>query len=385
MGRAMIIICFGVLVALGFVAHSTSMTGKMLNQETVDYAEYTMAKNAAHTAIQMAMQEINQDDDWPNNHDQSNPWVNEIQGVEVALYTDYIQDTADFWEPDSLWLYSNAKYKSEVVQVRSLYLKQKFSALVPDFKSALGVAADPDNFTFSMGGNASITGDAPAGSGCEDMPGITTLPGSEGNFDGYSGSSEIIGDPKIDPDPDFSYQPTDELIARLANSPLTQYISGNYKGTLGTQESPGVFFVEDQARLSGGIDEGYGILVIRSSGELEYEDGSLDIAGNFTFNGLVIFENAYNFNARGTPSINGTVLVGHTEDYDGMDKIDIDLSGTINLNYDCRGENYAKMAAANAIEQNLYTRVVSTENIRYPANQSSDENSSILDLIQNLF
>lgn len=385
MGRAMLIICSGVLVAMGFVQYSASNTSRMLNQRTVDYADYTMSKNAAHTAIQMAMQEINQDDDWPNTHDRDNPWIVNIQDIEVALYTDYVQ-ALEYWEADSLWLYSNAKFHSEIVQVRSLYLKQKFSSLVPEFTSGLGVAADSDKFSFSMGGSAEISGNAPDGSGCEDKPAINTIPGSEDNFSDAEGNSNVTGDPQIATDPNLSYQPTDELIARLANSPNKVTIGDNYKGDMGTQENPGVFFVEnDGAKLTGGIDEGYGILVIRTDGELTMEDedgGTLDLAGNFTFNGLVIFENAYNFKARGTPTVNGSVLVGHTEGYDG-NKIEIDVSGNMKIQYDCIGEDYAKMAAASAIEQNKYTRVVTTENMRYPTGQKDDD-ASILDLIQGL-
>ena len=372
MGRAMLIICAGVLISLGFVAISTSNTGMMLTEKNVNYAEYTMAKNAAHTAIQMAMQEINQDNDWPNVHDINNPWTITVQERQVALYADYYQNP-NYWDPDSLWLYSNADFLDEFVQVRTLYLKQPFSSLVPDFEGSLTVAADPTKFNFSMSGSTNINGNSPTDYTCADKPAITTMPGAGYKFDSISGSSDVTGDPQVSENPDLSYQPTDELIARLADTDGVQYISGSYKGDMGTKENPGVFFVESDARLSGGITEGYGILVIRSTGYLEYEgsDGSiLDIAGNFDFNGLVIFENAYNFTGRGTPTINGSVLVGHTEDYKGT-PIDIDINGNLQLQYDCRGQDYARMAAANAVKQNKYTQIVTSENVRIPSSGTS--------------
>jgi|SRR6056297_340369 len=383
MGRAMLIICAGALLSLGFVALNTSSTGKMLVEKNVDYAEYTMAKNAAHTAIQIVMQEINQDNDWPNTHDINNPWTTTVQDRDVALYTDYYQNP-NYWDPDSLWLYSNADYLDDLVQVRALYLKQPFSSLVPDFEGSLTVAADPSLFNFTMSGSSSINGNSPSDYSCEDKPAITTIPGAAGNFSSADGSSSVDGNPQIYENPDLSYQPTDELIARLADTDGVQYISGNYKGALGTQESPGVFFVENNARLTGGIDEGYGILVVRTSGSLEYEgeDGStLDVAGNFEFNGLVIFENAYNFTGRGTPTINGSVLVGHTEDYQGA-PIDIDINGNIQLQYDCRGEDYARMAAANAVKQNQYTRIVASENVRH--SESGTSNGTLLEKLKNI-
>lgn len=372
MGRAMLIICAGVLISLGFVALSTSNTGMMLTEKNVNYAEYTMAKNAAHTAIQIAMQEINQDDTWPDTHDITNPWSTTVQDRDVALYTDYYKNP-NYWDPDSLWLYSNADYLDDVVQVRTLYLKQPFSSLVPDFEGSLTVAADPSLFNFTMGGSSSINGNSPTDYACEDKPAITTIPGAGGNFSSIEGSSGVEGSSQVSENPDLSYQPTDELIARLANTDGVEYISGNYKGAMGTKDNPGVFFVENNARLTGGIEEGYGILVVRTAGSIEYEgeDGAtLDVAGNFKFNGLVIFENAYNFTGRGTPTINGSVLVGHTEDYKGT-PIDIDINGNIHLQYDCRGEDYARMAAANAVKQNKYTRVVVSENVRYSASGTS--------------
>jgi hypothetical protein len=184
----------------------------------------------------------------------------------------------------------------------------------------------------------------------------------EDNVQSETSDIDVEGDPKVATDKDLSYEPTDELIARLANTTSVQYLTGTTDQTLGTSSDPGVFFVEDNLKLTGKQDEGYGILVIRSDGEMSYEgdDGStLDIAGNFEWNGLVIFENAYNFKGRGTPTINGSVLVGNTSDYDGS--IGIDLNGNIHLQYDCAAEEYAKMAAANAVDQNKYTRVVTLE------------------------
>jgi hypothetical protein len=381
----MLIICAGILISLGFVAISTSNTGMMLTEKNVNYAEYTMAKNAAHTAIQMAMQEINQDNNWPNDHDIDNPWTITVQDRDIALYTDYYQNP-NYWDPDSLWLYSNAEYLDEFVQVRTLYLKQPFSSLVPDFEGALTVAAEAHKFNFTMGGSSFINGDGPTG--CENKPAITTMTGSGDNFSSVreaKGKKGVQGDPMVYENADLSYQPTDELIARLANTDGVQYISGNYKGSMGTQENPGVFFVEDNAKLTGGISEGYGILVIRSDGFMEYEgeDGAtLDIAGNFTFNGLIVFENAYNFTGRGTPTINGNILVGHTEDHPDHLQVDIDVSGNIAIQYDCNAEQYAKMAAANAVKQNKYTQVVTSENVRQPP--SGTEGSTLIEKVKSL-
>ncbi len=372
MGRAMLIICAGVLVAMGFVTISTSNTGKMLVQQNVNYAEYTMAKNAAHTAIQIAMQEINQDEDWPNQHPEGSPWITTVQGLEVRLHTQYEEN--DYWETeehDLLWFYSRAQLGEEFgnryVEVRSHYEKRPFFDLVPEFNGALQFPTDIGEF--NVDGNAyGINGTPPAEHNCPEVkPPIVVNSDStkEKIEDGIAEHNQLDGD--IDVDPSLNYEPTDELIERLWNSSNRTIVNSDYGGTLGSASNPGVFFIEGDVRLTGRQSEGYGIMVIRNDAFMEYQDddgNTLVIRGNFEFNGLVVFENAQIFDARGTPTINGSVLIGNTGDYED-NPIDIDLGGNIEINYDCKGEMYAKQAAANAVQQNKYTRLVSSENIRF--------------------
>ena len=215
-----------------------------------------------------------------------------------------------------------------------------------------------DQFNLLSGGNAKINGHDESGM-CSDKPGILTQSSTDSAAVATAtyGDSDITGDPKIDTDTTLSYQPLDQLIARLENMPGVQHLSGNYKGDMGDSTNPGVFFVEEPTQLSGGISEGYGIMVVRTDGELQYE-GDLDISGNFQFNGLVIFENAWSLNGKGTPRISGNVLVGNTkETYD----LDVDLNGTIDINYNCYAQNYAQAASAQLIKQNKYVRVTTYE------------------------
>ena len=374
MGRAMIIITSGVLVALGIFNISTSQQGLALTEKTVNNADFIMAKNTAHTAIQMAMQHINEDDEWAERHDENNakftgPWETVINNSEVTLYTEYAKHP-DYWQPDTLRLISNAKSNDIQAEVISLYYKQPFSSLVPDFEGAISL---PTGFnTFNADGNAhDITGNAPAGTACEDKPAIVV--NRSETRDALPNNLNTFGDPAIKVDNSLSYEPTDELIERLSNTNGVKYLSGKLSGNgvdMGTPTNPGVFFVEDDLKITGGKIQGYGILVVRSFGEMEYvdEDGAtLDLAGNFEFNGLVVFENAYSMDGRGTPTINGTMLIGNT-DLLGDDSIDIDLGGNISINYDCEAEEYAKMAAANAVKQNKYTRRVTTEGVNYAQN-----------------
>lgn len=373
MGRAMLIICAGVLVSLGIVSMSTSQQGTLLTEKAVKYANETRTLNASHTAIQIAMQNINEDDTWATTHDSANAWTTTIDEAEVSLYVDYIFTAANYWDADSIRLVSNSsiasidgsakKYRGNVT---SVYLKAPFSNLVPPFQSAITIASNQVN-PFSASGSASISGNAPAGSGCEDKPAMTIAKPDGSGPDSTSYANELNnidtqGSPKVKVNNNLSYEPTDELIDRLENSPDRVNVTGNYGDSLGTAEDPGIFFVGDKANLNGNQKAGYGIMVVQSDGGMTY-DGELDVSGNFEWNGLIIFENAFDFDGRGTPTINGSVLIGNTSDFTG--DIDVSINGNLHLQYDCRAEEYAKMAAANAVQQNKYTRVVTSERTNF--------------------
>lgn len=356
MGRAMLIICAGTLISLGIISMSTSQRGAQMTESSVGYANVTAAKNAAHTAIQIAMQNMNEDEDWAKNHGSSNPWTTTIDGASTELYVDYIYEASDYWEADSLRLVSKATFSNSFeAEVVSVYLMAPFSNLVPKFAGALQLPKGYGSMT--VDGNAhAINGKAPH---CdEDKPAIAV--NAQETKDGLQSYDLNMdnGDGTIKVDNDLSYEPTDELIDRLKNSGNATTVNSDFGDNLGTADSPGVFFIDGDVKLSGSQKEGYGILVIQGGSTMEMEDPTLSVAGNFTFNGLVIFENAELFDGHGTPTINGSVLVGDTE---GEVDIDVDIGGNIEINYDCDGENYAKMAAADAVKQNKYTRVVTYE------------------------
>jgi hypothetical protein len=247
----------------------------------------------------------------------------------------------------------------------------KFSNLVPNPPATVSIPTY--QFSPNFSGSASISGNDASGT-CPDKPAIAVqndISSAQKNEieNEMANLKEVEGGLATT---DLSYEPTDELIARLKATDAAKVIapegtSTNYKGSLGTMENTGVFFVEGSVKLTGGISEGYGILVIRSYGGMAYEDSTgstVDIAGNFKFNGLVVFENAFNFNGKGTPTINGSVLIGHTQEFlanNPTEIMDIDLSGNLHLQYDCKAQDYAKMAAANSVKQNKYTRVVTYE------------------------
>lgn len=365
MGRAMLIICAGVLISLGLVGVGTTEQGKRIIRNNSGYAEFYQAKNRAHTAIQMAFQEMNNDPDWAKNHDKTNPWYLDFEGQQVKLYVDYFHDDPTYFGLDSLRIHSITRYgeaQEDSAKIVSVYTKNEID-MVPDFEGALTLASE---FTkVSTNGSATINGSSTE---CgENKPGLiannqTAYDDADSGTQALQDKDAIQGNPALALDTGISYDPTDDLIARLSGLSDVTHISGSYNGDLGSQSDPGVFFVEDEAKLTGGVSEGYGIMVVRSNGTMSLEENGtiLEMAGNFTFNGLIIFENAYTLDGKGTPTINGSVLIGNTDDYSGQD-LNIDLNGNIHFQYDCAGEQYANKAAAIAFKQSRYKRIVTFE------------------------
>jgi hypothetical protein len=363
----MLIICSAALISLGIIGISTSKTGSLLSQSNVNYAYETTVKNAAHTGIQIAMQQISEDEDntvWIKTYDESNPFKPNVDNPVDSLYT-YAEclndcENNDYFDTDTVRIVGKASIlhgtKITSAEVSSVYKMRKFASLVPKFGGALQL---PTGYkTLNADGSAhEINGKADH---CEEnRPPIAV--GSDEIKQDLDNNEDLVLDGEVAVDESLDYEPTDDLIKRLEDQ--ATIVNSDYSDPLGTPESPGVFFVEGNVRLTGQQSEGYGIMVIRNSADMDYVDeegNTLEIRGNFEFNGLVIFENAELFDGRGTPTINGSVLVGDTE---GEQDIEIDIGGNIEINYDCDGEQYARVAANNLVNQNKYNRMVSYEGI----------------------
>src|SRR6056297_2504149 len=133
MGRAMLIICAGVLISLGFVSMGTSEQGKRIIRNNAGYAKFVQAKNRAHTAIQMAFQEMNKDSDWAMAHDKTNPWQLDIEGQQVNLYVDYFHDDPTYFGIDSMRISSITKFgegATDSAKIVSVYTKNEIDMVL---------------------------------------------------------------------------------------------------------------------------------------------------------------------------------------------------------------------------------------------------------------
>lgn len=365
----MLIISTGAVIVLGILQLGIQNQRSGITESTAVSAYDVEIRNKAFTAAQITMERINESaGTW--HPTKNSPWVQEIDGDSISLYYNLMptSSTGTFamLEGDTVEIHSKSWYRNpltnrlEDINIITSYVKTSMH-FVPEFESAMAFAVDADDFSFSSGGSAEISGNDASGT-CPPKPAITVRDTASADQVNSGGGGTITSDTvDIGIDPDLSYEPVDDLVARLAQMDGVQNIpSGTYNDDLGSEDDPGVFFVEGDTKFTGNA-QGYGILVVRNYGSVSGDtvSGSLDLKGGFTFNGLVIFENAYNMDGKGNVNINGSVLVGKTDD--SFDDLDIDLGGNIGIQYDCTAEKYAQLASASLLNQNRYKRLSTFE------------------------
>lgn len=366
MGRATLIICTGVIVMVGYIGLGSLQQSGQIIGSNVSYAERLGAKNAARTVIQMAMDEMNNDPNWHDDKTENNPWVKKIDDTEVRLYVDVVyeeEDSTKFYEPDTLRLVSTARYLDSNTEtyhstkIIGVYVTTAINEMIESFKGALAIVAN--NVKAASSGPATVS--ASDTTGCPDVPAVTVANDTLlSKMEELSGSINLEGE--ITLDPSLSYTSFEQLINRLENLNGVTFLKSTHTDDIGTEEDPGVFFVEQPSTINNSLEQGYGIMVIRSDGSLAMEDSAgnpISVGENFTFNGLGIFEDAYDLEGTYAPAVNGTVVIGQSDNY--LKDISIDLNGYIRLQYDCSAEHYAKTAAAGLLPFKRYRRISTFE------------------------
>ena len=119
MGRSMLLLATGATMIFGMVKLSLNEQGILLVQKTAEYASNDHSKNVAYATIQLAMEKINQDEDWTPS--QGSPWTETIQGADVSFYYEVLGTGATANEPDTIRVYSNATYldQESTIEVHS--------------------------------------------------------------------------------------------------------------------------------------------------------------------------------------------------------------------------------------------------------------------------
>lgn len=356
MGRAMIIICSGLIIALGYTILGANNQAERLTNSNVGYANRVQAHNSAQIAIQVGIENINEDPNWVENHDsEDKAWNDTINGAETTLWIEKVSEhtTDSGLKEETFRIHASATYGEQNASVTSLYEKSELH-YVPDFKSVISFTSS--NFTFLMADSASISGSDPNGS-CDEMPGLIASTPSDSTEIAGNSNGQIQGNPAIQVDENASYTSFGELVDYLDSMSEVEHLSGNYSGALGDSTNPGVYFIDSPVDIQSDITEGFGILVIRDDGKLYYQ-GNSDIADQLTFRGLVIFEDAWDFHADNTPSISGSVVLNNS---DSAPTLDVVLDGPITINYDCNAQKYARQASALIFDQDGFRRIVTFE------------------------
>lgn len=346
MGRAMLIICLGVLVALGYTFIGSANQHEGLIQRNVNSYYAMKARNTAFTGVQLAIQKYNED---PTKSE----FTNTSAAIEDANLTLSIKEIP-YENADSLRVTSVSSVHGAEHRIVATYDIREKLQLVPDFVSALSIATD--NFTFDINGNsAQLNGTYPDPDVCPSKSGVAVKSEDAKEYVGqYSAITGTSGnEASVNSNLESEFTKAEDLIEMLEDQPDVQYLKGDQQVTeMGTKENPGIFFIEEDVKLAGGIEEGFGIMVVRSNADFDYE-GGLEVNGNFTFNGLVIFQNASEFDAAGTPNINGTVLIGNSEG-EGFYPTNISIKGDVTVQYDCTAKKYAELAVNNTLNTTIY-------------------------------
>ncbi|MDZ7807186.1 MAG: hypothetical protein U5K71_08720 [Gracilimonas sp.] len=221
MGRAMLIIAAGAIIAVGIL--QLGVQGKragIAHNSSVDAYEVQI-RNKAFTAAQISMERINESaGTWHPNS--TSPWIQDIDGDSISLYynlkpsagggsyaildSDTVEILAESWYRDPM----NNREKD--INIITSYVKEALH-FVPDFKSAISIAAGYDDYTFKAQGSSKITGDDNSGT-CAAKPAVTVQ--DQESLDAISGDSDtysrLEGDAgKVEMDTSLSYQPVDQL------------------------------------------------------------------------------------------------------------------------------------------------------------------------------
>jgi hypothetical protein len=216
-----------------------------------------------------------------------------------------------------------------------------------------------------MSGTSNINGNDQSGLS-SNLPGVTVPDQNSYNeiMNSTNGAASISGSggtPSINVDSTLDFSDFAALASDLMNSPSATYLpGGTYKGSLGSATDPGIFVIDGaQVKFTGGTPDGYGVLIINQTGDLTVDNTDLSISGNFQFNGLVLFENGWNFSATGTTYINGSTVAGSNNG----SSLNIKLSGTTHINYNSTAlSQYAQKAIDNAtLLHNYYKRIQTYE------------------------
>lgn len=267
MGKMGMVIVFGMTLASMFLGYKINQSHVSSVTNMSGYFKYTMARNIAHSAVDVALHNLEMGDD------STELYTGSVMG---GMYTVNVVFTSDTVDMISHGFYVDTTYN---IALRL----ERYAKPFPNIQGAVMLGADRVGFT--MQGSASIDGrnhdiNGNLQPGTDSKAGVLTLTGSD-SAAVAAFSSRIFGSPQVSVDTAMS-DPLNFVDEYIANADYT-YNAGVYGSneTWGSAESPAIVVCDaagSTVEFTGNI-EGWGILVVK---------GKLGLAGDFKFHGLVL-------------------------------------------------------------------------------------------------
>ncbi len=296
MGRMAIIIVIGLSLTVGIVGYSLNSAKSGTIENVAGFDKYTISRNIAHTAVNMALRALDRND--------SVFIASRAMSMNMMGGNAVVSVSFPFATIDTLDLTTTATFMDTTREMR-LRLHRR-PVPFPAIGSAVGLRVP--NVNFQMNGNPEIDGRNHSMAGgllapsANDKPGIGFItPGD--TADAAPHASKINGVPK-DAIYDSTIADPFAFVGEYISAADRVYTTGVYGSNMvwGSPTTPWIVFADGNVKFNGTVD-GWGILVVR---------GTLTLAGNFKFRGLVIAYQDYTIDVQfstGTPDVIGAVLM----------------------------------------------------------------------------
>lgn len=293
MGKMAILMILGLSFAVGIYTYIITQRSVEATDNFSSYYAYTNARNIAHSAVNIALREIEL------HH--TSPYEGTFGLGRWQVDTTSVGDTVNMvsrsWFMDTSY---------------AMYLKlRKYAKPFPEVESA--VALNVDNIDFDVSGSGKIDGRDHDMSGAvvgPGVPGVTVPSAAESTtvVNEATPPASIVGTPVKVRSSNNMPDPSQYVDEYILNADYV-YNPGTYSSiTWGSADDPKVVYCNgrpSQVKFTGNVS-GWGVLVVR---------GKLWIGGNFVFRGLVIVYEDSEVQrdtlatGAGTPDILGAVVM----------------------------------------------------------------------------
>lgn len=304
MGRMAMFAVMALGATLGIVGYNLNNSKNMLTHNVIGFSKYTIARDVAHTSVNMYLRYLDKYDSVP-----PSPYGTNVLGGSCEIYHHRWQDAVT-----KLWYLNidtcNVTYLDTNYTMR-IYLSQSPTPF-PGIDGAVGLHVPDVNFNIN-GASGRIDGHDHDIDGnllppsANDKPGVAVLapqdtadvlnPAWAGQIDGTKKCvcDSGMADPSLYVD---QYIAARDYYFTTVGSPYASNMQ------LGSAANPVIVYCEGNVKFAGSV-EGWGLLVVH---------GNLTLAGTFAFHGLVIaYKEASLIEeaalSTGTPDIYGAFLM----------------------------------------------------------------------------